>query len=73
MVGPGKLLNSDTVKAYLNFTILESVGVDGSEKELEEMEEVWRNRLQSWAPAGLNIREDGPSKLRTKRSKIQYI
>jgi hypothetical protein len=66
MVGHNKLTTTDNIKACLSFTILESVGIGGTVGELEEVEEVWRNRLQSWAPGGLNTREDGPARLRTK-------
>jgi hypothetical protein len=44
MVGPGKLFNTDYIKANIDFTILES------DEELAELEEIWRNRLQTWAP-----------------------
>ena len=67
MVGDTKLTSPDSVKSFLSFTLLESIGVDGSEGELACVEEQWRNRLQCWAPVGLNIREDGPSRLRRKK------
>ena len=63
MVGPGKLFNTAYIKANIDFTILESVGVYGSDEELAELEEIWRNRLQTWAP-----REDGPSRMRNKKN-----
>ena len=67
MVGATKLNNSDDVKSFLKFTLLESVGVNGSAEDLALLEEVWRNRLQCWAPVGLNVREDGPTRLRRKK------
>ena len=67
MVGDNKLTSPDSVKSLLSFTLLESVGIDGSEGELPCVEEQWRNRLQCWAPIGLNIREVGPSRLRGKK------
>ena len=69
LVGPGKMFNTDFIKASIDFTILESVGVNGSDDELAELEEIWRNRLQTWAPSGLNVREDGPSRMRHKRNR----
>ena len=67
MVGDTKLANSDNVKSLLKFTLLQSVGVDGSAEDLASLEEDWRNRLQCWAPVGLNVREDGPTRLRRKK------
>ena len=66
MVGDGKLFSTEEIKQHLQFTILQSVGVNGSLEELEELEEQWRNKLQSWSPIGLNVREDGPVRMRTK-------
>ena len=66
MVGDGKLFATQEIKEYLQITILQSVGVNGSYQDLEELEEQWRNKLQSWSPLGLNVREDGPVRMRTK-------
>ena len=66
MLGDTKLRDSEVVKTLLTFTILQSIGVEGTETELESVEEDWRNKLQSWAPRGLNVREDGPIRLRQK-------
>jgi hypothetical protein len=66
MVGDGKLFATQEIKDYLQFTILQSVGVNGSYQYLEELEDQWRNKLQSWSPLGLNVREDGPVRMRTK-------
>ena len=61
-------LNTTTnIQDSLKFTILES---SSSPEILVELEESWRNRLQTWAPLGLNIREDGPDKLRRKGLQI---
>jgi hypothetical protein len=70
MVGAGKLFDSGDIKRLLTFTLLESVGLDGSFESLERCEEQWRNKMQSWFPSGLNIREDGPKLLRKKRLKV---
>ena len=51
---------------YIYIYILESCTAD----KLVELEESWRNRLQTWAPLGLNVREDGPDKLRRKNVPI---
>ena len=66
MVGTNKLMATQDIHASLQFTILQSVGSAGSHEDLEELEEQWRNRLQSWHPLGLNIKEDGPVRLRSK-------
>jgi hypothetical protein len=55
------------IQDSLKFTILES---SSSPEKLVELEESWRNRLQTWAPLGLNLREDGPDKLRRKGLQI---
>ena len=70
MVGTGKLFESGDIKGLLTVTLLESVGLDSSFESLESCEEQWRNKLQSWFPSGLNIREDGPQLLRKKRLKV---
>ena len=67
MVGDGKLSDSGDIRNLLHLTLLESVGQEGSVESLERCEEQWRNRLQSWAPNGLNTREDGPQALRKKQ------
>ena len=67
MVGGGKLTTTRDVRTLLTLTFLESVGEQGSFEALERCEEQWRNKLQSWAPSGLNIREDGPQQLRRKK------
>ena len=56
-------------QGYQGPTLLQHLavsGVNGSIGDLEELEEQWRNKLQSWSPLGLNVREDGPVRLRTK-------
>ena len=67
MVGDAKLSSTENIKSLLTLTLLQSVGRDGTEDDLASLEEVWRNRLQCWAPQGLNMREDGPSRLRKKK------
>ena len=57
-MGPGKLMSGDGVKKMLTFVLLESVGESGSQKDLKKLENVWRDRLQSWHPLGLNTRDD---------------
>ena len=70
MVGAGKLFASPDVKNLLTITLLEAVGENATMESLEKCEEQWRNRLQSWSPNGLNIREDGPQSLRKKKVKF---
>ena len=70
MVSAGRLFASQDVKDLLTFTLLQSVGEEGSVESLEICEEQWRNKLQSWAPNGLNVREDGPQSLRKKKVRV---
>ena len=70
MVGAGKLSTTEFVKSSLTFTLIESVGHEGSAEDLEQCEEMWRNRLNSWAPNGLNMREDGLQRMRKKKRTI---
>ena len=65
-----KLTISSDIKEQFIFTLLESVGPDGSEVALEQLEETWRNKLLSWAPSGLNTREDGPKQMRNKKLQL---
>ena len=68
LVGPVRLFATDFIKANIDFTILDSAGVDGTDEELAELEEIWRNKLQTWTPSGPNVREDGPCRMRNKRN-----
>ena len=61
MVGAGKLFDSGDIKRLLTFTLLESVGLDGSFESLERREEQWRNQLHSWFPIGLTSEKMAPS------------
>ena len=72
MEGPGKLTDSADIRNLLHLTVLESVGEGGNAETLERCEEQWRNNLQSWAPNGLNSREDGPQSSRKKTMKPNY-
>ena len=67
MVGPQALLNTEEIKENMKIILLESFDETASSQNLENAEEYWRNTLSSWAPNGLNTREDGPSNLRRKR------
>ena len=55
---PDKLLSTNDVKAQFSFTLLEAIGEGGTDDQLKKLEDVWRDRLQSWAPLGLNTKED---------------
>ena len=68
-----KLTLSDDIREQLTFILLESVGPEGTEAVLEQLEETWRNRLLSWAPSGLNSREDGPKQMRSKKLTINSV
>ena len=66
MVGETKLKDTDAIRSFLQFTILERA-VDESPVTLTRLEEKWRNNLRSWFPLGLNTRDDGPKELRKKK------
>ena len=58
VVGADKLNTVEDVQNQLTFTLLETVGRLGTPDELKRLEGVWRDKLQSWAPLGLNTRDD---------------
>ena len=58
MVGKTKLRGVEEIKSFLKFTLVDCVGENGSQEELKKLEDRWRDRLTSWAPLGLNTRED---------------
>jgi len=58
MVGKTKLRAVDEIKSLLKFTLVDCLGDDGSQEELKKLEDRWRDRLSSWAPLGLNTRDD---------------
>ena len=66
MVGETKLKETDAIRSFLQFTILERAE-DESPVTLTRLEEKWRNNLRSWFPLGLNTRDDGPKELRKKK------
>ena len=70
MVGAGKLSTTQDIRSLLTLTLLDSVGQEGSEDDLEQCEELWRNKLCSWAPNGLNMRQDGPENMRRNKLSI---
>ena len=51
-------MSVDVIKKMMTFVLLESVGENVSKKDLKKLENVWRDRLQSWHPLGLNTRDD---------------
>lgn len=65
MVGADKLLETDTIRSMLQYTVLEKAE-DESPVTLSRLEEKWRNNMRSWTPLGLNSRDDGPKELRKK-------
>ena len=58
LLGDRKLMDLKEIKSSFKLTLLEALGDNGTLEELKEKEEIWRNRLESWAPVGLNTRED---------------
>ena len=58
MVGATKLTGTDEVKSKIKFTLLQSVGLSAGDEELKKLENKWRDKLQSWAPLGLNTKDD---------------
>ena len=70
MVGPRALFDSEELKQHIKFILLESFEESANPERLEKAEEYWRNTLSTWAPNGLNTREDGPTRLRRKKLNI---
>ena len=58
MVGVGKLVTTEDIMKQLTFTLHESVGEQGGLEDLKVLEGRWRDKLQSWAPLGLNTKDD---------------
>ena len=58
LVGEDKLYDLAEVRAAMKFTLLESLGPDADLEDLKKKEDIWRTRLESWAPIRLNVRED---------------
>ena len=58
LVGEDKLYDLAEVRAAMKFTLLESLGPDADLEDIKKKEDIWRTRLESWAPIGLNVRED---------------
>ena len=58
LLGADKLYELGEVKSALRFTLLESLGKDAELEEVKVREGVWRTRLESWVPLGLNVRDD---------------
>ena len=58
LVGDDKLFDVKEIRSAFKLILLEALGDDSPLEELKKKEETWRNRLESWAPVGLNTRED---------------
>ena len=58
LVGEVKLYDVTEVRTSLRFTLLETFGPNVNLNKLRKKEDIWRTRLESWVPAGLNVRED---------------
>ena len=58
LLGEDKLYELGDVKTAFKFILLEALGPSGSIDELKKKEAIWRTRLESWAPIGLNTRDD---------------
>ena len=58
MIGKNKLRSVEEIKSFLTFTLVDSLGEYGSPEDLKKLEDRWRDRLCSWAPQGLNTRDD---------------
>ena len=57
-IGADKLFKTEEVRASFKFILLESLGEESQIEDLKKKEDTWRTRLDSWAPSGLNTRED---------------
>ena len=58
LVGVDKLRSAEEVRRTFKFTLIESLGQDCELDLLKQREEVWRTRLESWVPVGLNVKDD---------------
>ena len=58
LVGSDKLRTTEEIKNTFKFTLLESLGSNCQFELLKKREDVWRTRLDTWAPVGLNVRDD---------------
>ena len=58
LIGQDKLYDLKEVKAAFKYTLLEALGPGCQLDELKKREDVWRTRLESWYPVGLNKRDD---------------
>ena len=58
LLGADKLYELAEVKSALRFTLFESLGRDADLEDVKSREGVWRTRLESWVPLGLNVRDD---------------
>ena len=56
--GAEKLYDLEEVKSAFKLILIEALGKDAELEELKKKEDLWRTRLESWAPMGLNVRED---------------
>ena len=58
LVGADKLYDLQEVRKAFQFILLESLGDAAYLDDLKKKEDLWRTRLESWAPVGLNVRHD---------------
>ena len=58
LVGTDKLYDLREVKTAFKFILLEALGDEVSLEDSKKKEALWRTRLESWVPVGLNIRDD---------------
>ena len=58
LIGADKLSTTEEVRDAFSLILLESLGEESTLADLKKKEDTWRNRLDSWAPSGLNTRED---------------
>ena len=58
LIGGDKLYDLEEVKAAFKYILLEALGPDCQLEALKKREDVWRTRLESWYPVGLNKRDD---------------
>ena len=58
LIGGDKLYDLEEVKAAFKYILLEALGPDCQLDALKKREDVWRTRLESWYPVGLNKRDD---------------
>ena len=58
LIGEDKLYDVTEVKGAFKYILLEALGPHCHLDDLKKREDIWRTRLESWYPVGLNKKDD---------------